>query len=78
MFSITMTLLTCFFLITISIILCLVYFRRKFQYFTKRNIIGPKPTLFGNTKEAFFKRKHLTYEVGKIYEILHKLCIKYA
>lgn len=63
-----MTVLVCFALIALSILLALIFFQKKFRYFKNRGIDGPMPSFFGNTKEAFFKRKHLTYEVGDIYK----------
>jgi hypothetical protein len=62
-----MAILTCFALVAAALILTLVYFRKKFQYFTERGIDGPKPTMFGNLKETLFKRKHITYEIDQIY-----------
>lgn len=67
-----MALLICLVLFVLLVVLTFVYFCQKFSYFKVRKIDGPRPGIFGNTKEAFFKRKHLTYEVGKIYECVIK------
>lgn len=67
-YLVTMALALCIALIIFVIVLLAIYFRNKFQYFKLRKIDGPSPGLFGNTKETFFKRKHLTDEVGQIYK----------
>lgn len=75
-----MAIFICFGLIALVIALSTIFYRKKFQYFDERNIVGPKPGLFGNTKDAFFKRKHLTDEVGKIYEYvkIYDLCVAWG
>jgi hypothetical protein len=66
----TMGLIICLTLVALTLLLVFLYFRLKFSYFKDRGIDGPKPGIFGNTKEAFLKRKHLTFETGRIYKYL--------
>lgn len=68
----TMVLLICIALTALTLLLVFYYFHQKFSYFKIRKIEGPSPGIFGNTKLAFFKQKHLTFEVGKIYEYAKK------
>lgn len=67
-FELAMAIFMCVVLIAIVIILLSVFHFKKFRYFKDRGISGPRPSIFGNTKEAFFKRKHLTHELGLIYK----------
>lgn len=58
--------------VLIALILTFTFFFQKFRYFKKRGIIGPVPGLFGNLKETFFKKRHISYEINDIYKYLNK------
>lgn len=54
-------------LIILSVLLSLCYFNQRFRYFKNLSIDGPTPGWFGNTPNAFFKKRHLTYEIDAMY-----------
>jgi hypothetical protein len=58
------------FLLISALLLALFHHLRKFSYFKDRGIqeANSRNLLLGHTPEAFFKRKHLSCEVGRIYK----------
>jgi cytochrome P450 family 6 len=59
-------------LITIILAICAYFYQRlseKHKYFEKRGIVSPKPEFFfGNLKDVFFKRRHISRCIDDIYK----------
>ncbi|XP_050309053.1 probable cytochrome P450 6a23 isoform X2 [Anthonomus grandis grandis] len=55
-------------LIFILVVICIFYIRRKYSYWERKNVPGPKPwPIFGNILESFLKKK----TVGQIFRQIY-------